>query len=73
MKTIRRHIPVALGLIAVLALYSWTCADDMKAEEKNAAYTAEIMERAKREALAKDEYNRLVKRADEMLALGEVK
>jgi hypothetical protein len=45
----------------------------MKAEEKNAAYTAEIMERAKNEALAKDEYNRLVKRADDMLALGEMK
>jgi len=73
MKTIRRHLPVAIGLIAVLAIYGLMGADDMKAEEKNAAYTAEIMERAKNEALAKDEYNRLVKRADEMLALGEMK
>jgi hypothetical protein len=73
MKSLRRHLPVALGLIAVIALYSWACADDMRAEKQDADYTAEIMEHAKQEALAKAEYNALVKRADDMLALGEMK
>lgn len=66
---IRIYSPIA----ALLILYGWMGSEDLKAQQDDAAYTQEIMERAKQEALAKAEYNRLVKRADEMLALGDMK
>jgi len=61
------------AIAAVLILYGWMGSEDLKAQQDDAAYTAEIMEHAKKEALAKAEYNALVKRADDMLALGEMK
>jgi hypothetical protein len=68
-----RHLPTAAALAALLLLYGWMGKDDMAEQERAAAYAAEIMEQAKQQALAKAEYNRLVKQADEMLALGEMK
>jgi hypothetical protein len=68
-----RYLPTAAALIALLLLYGWMGKEDMKDQERSAAYTAEIMEQAKQQALAKAEYNRLVKQADQMLALGEIK
>lgn len=52
-------IRIYSAIAAVLILYGWMGSEDLKAKQDDAAYTAEIMEHAKQEALAKAEYNRL--------------
>lgn len=50
---------IYIAIAALLALYGWMGNEDMQAAEDSAAYTAEIMEQAKQQALMKEDFNRL--------------
>jgi len=60
-------IRIYSAIAAVLILYGWMGTEDLKAQEASAAYTAEIMEAAKQQALAKAEYNRLREWGDQFV------
>lgn len=70
------RILIASAIVGLLAAYGLVGTSDMQAEQEDAAYTAEIMEAAKQEALNRqraEQWHNLNKQAAEMLALGEIK
>ena len=76
MKSIRKYLPIALGIVALFLILGLVGTQDLKDEEKAASYTAEIMESAKQEALNRQrtaQWHNLNKQANDMLALGEMK
>jgi len=62
-----------LAGIALVVLFCFMSNDDYNAEQDSAVYTAEIMQKAKDDALADARFNRLRAMGDDMLALGEMK
>ncbi len=61
-----------LAGIALAVLFCFMSNDDYTALDNNASYTAEIMQKAKEDALADARFNRLRAMGDDMLALQEV-
>jgi hypothetical protein len=52
MKKLRKNLPVIIGLVAVVLLYSAMSASDMQEEDRSADYVRDIMASAKAQALA---------------------
>jgi hypothetical protein len=67
MKSIRKHLSIALGILALLLVFGLVGTQDLKDDEKAASYTAEIMKSAKEEALTnrKSEWITLVDQAEQ--------